>query len=215
MATLYQCAHTSIFDKKLYDGQFSIRDLKKRGTLGLGTFHALNGELIALDGQFYQCKEGKNNQLAADDSLVPWAAVSSFTENMQTKQLLNLSDISVFESKLLEHLDTGDGFYAFHIQGKFNRMTFRSVLKQTKPYASLEEVSERCITEETGPIEADLVGFHTPKFMNSIKPAGLHLHGISQDKSLGGHVLALDLKQAKVCFERITNFHMDLIPSAS
>jgi len=40
----------------LYDGVVAYGDLKECGDFGIGTFEGLDGEMIALDGDFYQIK---------------------------------------------------------------------------------------------------------------------------------------------------------------
>ena len=50
---------TSTIDALLvgvYDGETTFQELKRHGDFGLGTFNGLDGEMIALDGQFYQIK---------------------------------------------------------------------------------------------------------------------------------------------------------------
>jgi acetolactate decarboxylase len=37
----------------LYDGVITYRDLKEHGDFGIGTFEGLDGEMVALDGNFY------------------------------------------------------------------------------------------------------------------------------------------------------------------
>src|SRR5215213_11266570 len=52
--TLFQ---TSTIDALLdgnYDGDVSFAELAERGDFGLGTLDALDGEMVALDGSFYQ-----------------------------------------------------------------------------------------------------------------------------------------------------------------
>ena len=46
-----------------YDGEFTFKELAEHGDFGIGTFHAIDGEMIALDGSFYQVR--------ADGSVYP------------------------------------------------------------------------------------------------------------------------------------------------
>ena len=39
-----------------YEGDVTFAELEERGDFGLGTFDALDGEMIALDGDFYQVR---------------------------------------------------------------------------------------------------------------------------------------------------------------
>ena len=40
----------------VYDGSMTYGELRQHGDFGLGTFNALDGEMIAFDGDFYQIK---------------------------------------------------------------------------------------------------------------------------------------------------------------
>lgn len=40
----------------VYDGQMSCQGLRDYGSLGIGTFNHLDGEMIILDGEIYQVK---------------------------------------------------------------------------------------------------------------------------------------------------------------
>ncbi len=197
--------------QKNYDGDYSIKQLKQHGKVGLGTFNGLEGELVIVDGRFYQCTKGKTIQLAADDALIPWANVTCFTDAASIVSLENIININQLESKLFELTDMSQAPYVFHIRANFNNVLFRQVLKQKKPYTlSIEEVYEKSPLEDTGPITADLVGFYMPEFMQTIQPKGLHLHGISANEQSGGHVLEVDFKTATLTFEKITEVHMAL-----
>jgi len=83
MAKLYQYSHFLAVSHRLYDGELSIEALKQHGSLGLGTFNALDGELVIIDDVFYQCTDGNHVRVVAPTTLLPWAAVSSFTDACQ------------------------------------------------------------------------------------------------------------------------------------
>ncbi|MBA3390836.1 MAG: acetolactate decarboxylase, partial [Rubrobacter sp.] len=51
--TLFQTSTIDALLEGKYDGDVSFAELADRGDFGLGTFDALDGEMIALDGDFY------------------------------------------------------------------------------------------------------------------------------------------------------------------
>ena len=53
---LYQTSTINALLEGVYDGDITFHELKEHGDFGLGTFHALDGEMVALDGNFYQIK---------------------------------------------------------------------------------------------------------------------------------------------------------------
>src|SRR3712207_8727433 len=52
--TLFQTSTIEALLDGNYEGDVSFAELEERGDFGLGTFDALDGEMIALDGDFYQ-----------------------------------------------------------------------------------------------------------------------------------------------------------------
>jgi len=58
----------------IYDGEFPLRELVKRGDLGVGTFNTLNGEMVVLDGQIYQVTSDGKVALVDQNDKTPFAA---------------------------------------------------------------------------------------------------------------------------------------------
>src|SRR4030043_564490 len=76
---LYQISMYSVLSEGGYDGDVTYKDLKQHGHLGIGTFDNLDGEMIALAGEFYQIKaDGK--AYSVDDSMEAPFAIERFFE---------------------------------------------------------------------------------------------------------------------------------------
>ncbi len=54
--TLFQTSTVDALLEGKYEGDVSFAELGDRGDFGLGTFDALDGEMICLDGTFFQVK---------------------------------------------------------------------------------------------------------------------------------------------------------------
>ena len=54
--TLFQTSTVDALLEGKYDGDVSFGELGDKGDFGLGTFDALDGEMICLDGDFFQVK---------------------------------------------------------------------------------------------------------------------------------------------------------------
>jgi len=54
--TLFQTSTISALLEGVYDGETTYKALKQYGDFGLGTFDGLDGEMIGLEGKFYQVK---------------------------------------------------------------------------------------------------------------------------------------------------------------
>jgi acetolactate decarboxylase len=96
-----------------YNGDMTLKDLRAQGDFGLGTFDALDGEMVLLNGTFYQIKSDGNVYLANDFVKSPFADVTSFKPD---SQLLLVSNGSLNYSELQHYLDqqlpTKNIFYA-------------------------------------------------------------------------------------------------------
>lgn len=210
MCTLYQYSHAYVFEQGRYDGKGLIEDLKQHGNIGLGTFNAMNGELVIADDAYYQCTEGKHIDSCSAETKLPWAAITRFTENVEESALENIASMQDFVTRLLEKTDAENHPFVIQVRGHFNQVTFRHVLKQEKPYRDIQTVFGESPEQHPKNVEANLVGFYIPERMYPLQAPGIHLHGITADKQHGGHVLDFDLSEASLQLEQITHVKMDL-----
>ncbi|MFN7097380.1 MAG: acetolactate decarboxylase [Gammaproteobacteria bacterium] len=74
---MYQFSTFTHIMQQHYEGRISIDSLQSRGNHGLGTFADLEGELVAIDGQYFQCVDF-SCRLADASQLLAWAAVCDF-----------------------------------------------------------------------------------------------------------------------------------------
>jgi len=56
-----------------------IANLREHGDLGLGTFEELDGEMVILDGKFYQVRCDGSVREVRDDVLTPFAVITRFS----------------------------------------------------------------------------------------------------------------------------------------
>lgn len=197
--SIYQVALLQSLTQGYYDGIIKVSDLKQHGDTGIGTFEGVNGEMIVIDGKVYQALGDGTVQEADDDETVPFSNVSFFDSDIS----VNLSDINDIESlkstldKTVE--DNGRNmFYLVKIDGTFEKMFVRSELKQEKPYKSLDkalETDQREFNYEN--ITGTIVGLYCPDYMAGLNAAGWHFHFISDDRTKGGHMMDISVKNAK------------------
>src|SRR6187401_2210618 len=62
----------------VYDGDLTVRELLEHGDFGLGTFNALDGEMLILDGVCYRMRVDGTVTPAAGADLSPFAVVTEF-----------------------------------------------------------------------------------------------------------------------------------------
>jgi acetolactate decarboxylase len=125
-----------------YDGALTAGELKRHGDIGLGTFNALDGEMIVLDGRVWQVRASGNPAEAADSVGVPFAVVTRFTRGTQIDLPagLDMAGLADFLGA-----QTGDSGLVgtVRVDGRFAQMKVRSVKAQTRPYLPLSEVLAR------------------------------------------------------------------------
>jgi len=102
-------------------------------------------------------------------------------------------------------------FYAIKVEGTFAYIKTRSVQKQTEPYPPLVEVTSAQTVFEFNDVEGTLVGFWCPEYSDGINLPGYHLHFISDDFTMGGHLLECSMKAGTILIDTTTEYHM-LLP---
>jgi len=190
--TLYQVSTIDALMLGVYDGVQPTGDLKNRGDFGIGTFDALDGEMIVLDGVIYQAKADGRILIVPDNLTTPFATVTYFQadQNITTKNPMN---ISVFTSSMEEELPTGNMIYAVRMHGTFPVMKVRSVPAQQEPFPVLSEAVKNQSVYTFSGTTGTVVGFYTPVFFKGVNVPGFHLHYLSDDRTAGGHILDFTL----------------------
>ena len=192
-----------------YDGTYPLGELQKNGDFGVGTFNGLDGELLALDGHYYQIRSDGKAYPVPDSAQTPFATVVHF----EADTIFSLDRPLRFE-QLLAYVDSlipsENLFYAIRVEGYFEAVKTRSVPRQQKPYRPLVEVVQTQPTFDFTQTQGTLAGFRTPPFMKGLNVPGYHLHFLTHDRSQGGHVLACTLGKVTVSIDYIAGFRMVL-----
>lgn len=82
---IYQVALLQSLTLGQYDGFIKVKQLKKKGDTGIGTFDKMDGELIMLDGIVYQVLSDGSVVEAVDDTKVPFGDVTFFSEDFSAE----------------------------------------------------------------------------------------------------------------------------------
>jgi acetolactate decarboxylase len=186
--TFYQVSTIDALMQGVFEGVQPVSELKRHGDFGIGTFEALDGEMIVLDGVVYQAKADGHIYPVADNQTTPFATVTYFDHDMAlaTDRPMNLS---VFTSTMEKRLPTGNMIYAVRMHGTFPLMKVRAIPAQHEPYPTLTEAAKNQSVYTYSDTTGTIVGFYTPVFFKGINVAGYHLHFISDDHTTGGHIL--------------------------
>ena len=186
-STLFQVSTSTALVQGVYDGVVTVGELRQHGDFGLGTFDGLDGEMLALDGRFYQIRSSGQVTEPKDDAKVPFAVVTDF----HPERGFGLDRVDGFDD-LATQLDgmrqSQNLFCAVRIEGRFAHIRTRAACKAAAG-VSLVDATSRQAEFEFSDVVGTLAGFWTPAYARTINIAGWHLHFVTGDRTGGGHLL--------------------------
>lgn len=207
----------------VYDGPFTVADLQNAGNIGLGTFNALDGELLMVDGVVYQIAHSGKVSIMPPEALTPFAVACAFQPQVQRPPPSAVKSLKEFDEQWRSRFAwsppyageplSENYFYAVTITGKFDTIKARSVPKQEPPYKPLAEVVADQNIFNFADIEGTMIGFYCPPFAKGVNVPGWHFHFISTDRKLGGHVLDFSIEnyqQAELCWQMLDTLDLQL-----
>ncbi|NCC69489.1 MAG: acetolactate decarboxylase, partial [Clostridia bacterium] len=208
--TLFQVSTLDSLMQGVYDGELTLEELLQHGDFGIGTFDALDGEMVILDGTVYQVLS--SGEVVQPDLSVttPFAMITQFNADIQS-DVSFVSDYNKLKETIGSLLPSQNEIYAIEIHGTFSYIEARSVPAQTEPYPLLSEVTEEQTVFEYKDVTGTLVGYWCPEYLSGINLAGYHLHFLSEDHTMGGHLLECSIENAAISIDTVTQFQM-LIP---
>lgn len=190
-----------------YDGTMTCGEVMRLGDFGIGTFHALDGEMVVLEGQVYQVRADGSARPVSPSTRTPFAEVTFFDTDL-TATLESVEGLEQVQKRLDALMPNRKRLYALRIQGRFPYVKTRSVPAQRKPYRPLTEVVKTQPTFELRDVEGTLVGFWAPDSVKGRSVPGYHLHFLTQDRTAGGHLLGLSVGKATVRLDETPDFRL-------
>lgn len=185
---IYQVSTIDALLAGVYDGEVTFGDLMRHGDFGIGTFDALGGEMVAVDGRAYDVRFDGRVVPVAPARRTPFAAVMFFDRERKTPAL-SVTNLAQFAALLDTHLTATNQPCAVRIDGVFDYVRTRSIPTQRRPYPPLAEAARSQAVFEFRHVRGTLVGFRCPSWMKGLNVTGYHLHFLTADRSAGGHVL--------------------------
>jgi acetolactate decarboxylase len=206
---LFQTSTFSALLAGIYDGNMTFQELKTHGDFGTGTFNDLDGEMVELEGAFYQIKADGIAYPVDDSMKTPFSVVTFFDAD---KSVIsgNVSDYTQLEQYLDSLLPTENIFYAIKIEGVFDYIKARSVPRQVEPYPPLAEAVKSQSIFEFHDVAGTIVGFRCPSYVGETNVAGYHLHFLTADRKAGGHLFGCQMRNVKVEIDYTPGFYMAL-----
>jgi len=209
--TFFQYNIWGAFVNRVFDGDYTVKELKLKGDFGLGSFDMLDGEMVMLDGIAYRIREDGIVSEGNDADEIVYADATFFHQESQysTAEEVNFDTL---RKVLNSHLPSPNNFYALKITGEFDSIKLGGLHKQTAPFEKgldfLIPTRPIFIGEK---IKGTMIGFYCPSFIGDINAAGFHFHFISEDKKLGGHVMEIKATNSlKVSMQKLVNYEFKL-----
>jgi acetolactate decarboxylase len=181
----------------VYEGTISGAEMRKKGDFGLGTFDALDGELIMLDNAIYRATPDTKLSVMDDKTSIAYAVVKFFNTDVRF-EVSFVQSMTELGKRIDDNVKLDNVMLAIKVTGKFENLLLRAVPKQAEPYPKFEEVAKAQTEISLENIRGILVGFRFPEYTGEVSVPGYHFHFVSEDKTIGGHVLNCTTRGATV-----------------
>jgi acetolactate decarboxylase len=208
---LFQASTIGALLEGAYEGDLGFAELAEHGDLGLGTLNGLDGEMIALDGEFLRADvEGRIGPVPPG-AKTPFAVVTRF-EPAIDERLDGALDHDALLARLDALIPPGSASAAIRLDGRFELVRARSVPRQSPPYRPLTEVVAEQHVFELREIAGTMLGFRFPDYAEGIEVSGFHLHFVDDARRRGGHVLSSRSHGLRVRIDPSSDLHVELPP---
>ena len=204
--TLFQVSTSNALLEGVFQGTVTVRDLINRGDFGLGTFSGLDGELIMLDRVAYQASAGGAVREVDGDSTVPFAVVTEFEADVAEPER-RYSTFQDFTDRVDGIRPSENMYAAIAARGRFGELMLRAACPAIEGeglVAATAHQSEFAASDIAG----DMVGFWSPMYASAVSVPGYHFHFISSDRTLAGHVLAVENADVAIELQIETEFQV-------
>lgn len=168
----------------------TVSKLLSHGSLGLGTFEAMDGEMVILDGQAYQLKSDGSVAKVPRSAKIPFGSVTRFEPQLTWKsRLMDKAHLLQLVGDMLPN--ARNHFVAIRVDGHFASVKCRTIPPQAYEGEPLTEVGKRQTIKEYQDVNGTIVGFRSPQWSEGVSVVGIHVHFLNTERSFGGHVLAV------------------------
>lgn len=203
--TLYQVSTLNAVIDGLYQPATTVGFLKTRGDTGIGTFTALDGEMVMLEGVVYQLLSDGSVVHPDDATGSPLAAVTTFNAD-RTVKVTGAKDYAALQTQVDRAITNLNEPYMVRIEGHFDYVKTRVAPRQSEPYPPLTQIAASQPEFEFHDVDGVLVGTWFPAWMEQLNAPGYHLHFLTADRSAGGHVLELSVAAATATLDGTPTF---------
>lgn len=192
----------------VYHGDITVGELREHGDLGIGTFDALDGEMVMVDGTTYRIDADCRAHPAPDDARTPFATVTHWIPK-HSVPIGPGTDVAGLQSALDALMPSHNYLYAVRAECRLRSVTVRSIGPQAEGTRLVDATHSQTVRtfEET---DGTLVGFFTPRYLAHVGVPGLHLHFVTDARDAGGHVLSLAIERGTLMADETTRLSLSL-----
>jgi acetolactate decarboxylase len=209
--TLFQVSTTGTLVAGLFGGAVSAAVILQHGDFGLGTFEALEGEMIVVDGRVYRAKGDGEVREADRDALAPCAVVTRFEPDIDmtipaapTLQRLHaLCDAARASSTL---------FCAVRLDGRFDSVLTRAVplAQENTRFVDAAKMQHAFTFND---VDGTLIGIWSPGVSRALSAPSYHFYFLSKDRTKGGYLLECASRELRLRLGKLTGFHLAVPPN--
>ncbi|MGP3536381.1 acetolactate decarboxylase [Microbacterium sp. RD1] len=183
-------------------------EVRGLGDFGIGCCEGLGGEVILVDGHLVECTVDGPPRTMTESETLPFFEVCTFPA--VAPSTVREAGHEELLSRIEEHVLSRNLFHAVRLDGLFRSVTVRVPPRASGFPVPLAEIAQRQIETRVSDARGTLVGFWVPEIYQGIAVAGAHLHFLSDDHQLGGHVLDVGVEDAELRIAAFARFDLRL-----
>jgi len=192
-----------------YDGDLTLGEVLARADHGIGTVQGLDGELVIIDGEAWVAHGDRRVTRVPPATKTPFAVACRFAA-ASSHELSGRHSFAALVHALDAFAPDTEPVVAVRVDGRFENLRLRSVTGQHPPYPPLTEVVRHQTEWTVDAATGSIVGFRFPDASSGIEVAGYHLHFISDDRTVAGHVLDLTLFDGTALVDGAHELHVEV-----
>jgi acetolactate decarboxylase len=212
---LYQSTPLAYLQAGNYNASITVEQFKSIGNFGIGIFDGFDGEAVLLNGVVYQINGAGKIVIPPGQTKLLFGSCLLF-DMEKSFTMHNVPSYAAFQQSLQSYFSTNQLIRAIQVEGTFTSIRVSCTEKQTPPYKPFNEASRPTKEYTLKNIQGTLVGFWTPPTVpEAVMPSGFHLQFVSEDKTVGGHVVDFQTDKLAILFKQIRRLTVNYSPTTS
>ncbi|KUI99675.1 acetolactate decarboxylase [Vibrio sp. MEBiC08052] len=204
--TLYQINTSQTLCNCIMDSNHKLSELLEQGDFGFGATAGMQENIVLFNGKIISPKENISSKKIA---------ISFVSKFFNEKTLYSCSGMNI--EGLREYIECSfqskNYIYLFKLKSEFDFVKISHFPKFQKPYVKITpEIVNQSENEILSNISGYLMGFWLPSYLDCFNSGagGCHIHFISDDMSVFGHVLECQTSSFEMQLCQKNNFELVL-----